>query len=289
MTQTCTAPVEPPQQSAFRTWAATDAGRRGSQSTYGVAMNEPAQNASARPGRSWGATAAWIVVALLLAGAAYAVASWAMTAGATLGNGGWKALVGWPIAGLLGIGSLVALVGIFTASGAATCPTCQARITAFDATRGDGLALFCPGCQGYALVRGGVLVTAPENHVHPRPVFAAEFKPAEVRWCGCVVCGASATRELEHELQETQILKNVAASTLGVAMMAAGGGGSIETGGGKVWTIRVPYCDQHQQGVAFRPDFGTPIVQFRSLAAFRAFCAANGLEPRDAPDDLRPS
>lgn len=253
-------------------------------SAYAPLVSQASAEAGAT-GRSWGVTIVWVLVAAGLGVAAYWLWGWAGTAGATLGNGGWKALVGYPASVACGLGALVCLLGVFTASGLASCPHCGVAIRAFDATKGDGLMVFCASCSHHAVVADGKLRPVAPDHVHPRPAFATTV-PDQLRWSACVHCGAAATRERIHVLQESQHMKNAAKSAVGVALLVVGGSGGVETGGGKVWRIPVPYCEQHDAGIAFRTDFGTPVVMFRSYAQFRAFCAAHGTEARDVPDDM---
>lgn len=82
-------------------------------------------------------------------------------------------------------------------------------------------------------------------------------------------------------MEEPRAAKNAAVSAAGVALFAVAGAGLVRTGGGKVWRIPVPYCDHHADGVDFDTDFDEPVVRFRWYAAFRAFCEANGTEPRE--------
>jgi hypothetical protein len=229
-----------------------------------------------RVGRSWGATVAWVVATLVLTGLSYWSGRWAWN------DDGWADFIGWPGAVLAGIGALIALVGIFTASGGAKCPRCGDSISGFDATEAEAVVL-CEGCKGYAEIQGGTLRAVADDRVYPRAVFTCELPPGEVRWPGCALCGGAPTRELTHELSESQTGKNVAASAAGVALFAVARTGFIQTGGGKVWRVPVPYCDGCSEGVQLNSELGTQVVQFRSHAVFVAFCRANFVEPRDVP------
>lgn len=229
-------------------------------------------DSDARVKRSWGTTIVWIAAAgLCLTGAAY-FGHMAWT------NDGWRDLVGWPLAVVLGLGGLISLVGIFTASGSARCPGCGGAITGFDATRGSDLVILCTQCKSHASPVDGTLRLLPLDHVHASPAFTAKLE-AEVRWPGCVMCNGPATVERVHELREGQMGKNAAASAVGITLFAVAGAGFIQTGGGKVWRIPVPYCEAHRDAVALDTDFGTPVIRFRSYSAFRAYCEANNLSP----------
>lgn len=53
------------------------------------------------------------------------------------------------------------------------------------------------------------------------------------------------------------------------------GAGFVQTGGSRAWRVPVPYCDRHENGAVLDTDFGSPVIRFRSYAAYQAFIAAN--------------
>lgn len=218
----------------------------------------------------------WGVLSLGCAGGAAWFGRWAWM------NDGWRDLVGWPAAVLLGLVALIAAIGVFTASSRTSCPSCGATIHDIDGTRTDGQVVMCEGCHAHARIVAGHVEALPPDYVHPSPVFTARLGDP-VTWCGCVGCGGISTRELSHELKEGQLGKNLAASAAGVALFAVAGAGFVQTGGGKVWRVAVPYCDGCSDGVALDTDLGRPVVRFRSHAVARAFCQANGLTPMAPP------
>lgn len=219
--------------------------------------------------RSWGLTIMWIVVAIICVTGAAGAGHWAYTAG------GWADFVGWPLAVLLALGAILAVVGIFTASSSAKCPSCRAAIVAFDP---EQPMVVCEQCRAHARVERGALHALPPDYVHPSPIFTVKLA-AEVTWAGCVACGADATHSQTLEIKESQLAKNAAVSAAGLALVAVAGAGFVQTGGGKVWRVPIPYCDQHREGVIVDTDFGTPVLRFRSYAAYSAFLSANSLAP----------
>lgn len=219
--------------------------------------------------RSWGMTIFWALAAVVLASLAIAAGGWAHS------EGGWADFVGWPAAVVLGGAALVAVIGIFTASSTAVCPKCGARIHAFDP--GQRMVV-CESCREHARIEAGVLHALTDDHVEPTPIFTAALDH-EVRWAGCVACCDTATRTVTLEIVETQLAKNAAVSAAGIALVAVAGAGFVQTGGGKVWRVPIPYCDRHADHVVLDTDFGSPVIRFRAYAAYRAFLAANGLTP----------
>lgn len=100
-----------------------------------------------------------------------------------------------------------------------------------------------------------------------------------MKWAGCVACCGAPTRTVALEIKDTQLAKNVAVSSTGLALVAVAGARFVQTGGGKVWRVSIPCCTAHDEGVALDTDLGSPVIRFRSYAAYRAFLAANSLTP----------
>lgn len=215
----------------------------------------------------------WIVAAVGCAAGALGAGWWAYTVG------GWADFVGWPLALVLAAGAVVSAVGIFTASATAKCPSCGAGIHAFDPAQ---RIVLCDQCHAHARLESGTLHSLATDYEHDAPVFTAELGP-EVTWAGCVACCAPPTRSETLEIAESQMVKNAAASAAGLALVAVAGAGFVQTGGGKLWRVPVPYCDQHARSAIVATDFGTPVIRFRSYRAYGAFLTANARKPSPPP------
>lgn len=172
--------------------------------------------------------------------------------------------VGFAIAGLLWLGGVMGLAGMFVGGGSwtAACPSCGGAMKSgdYEGQRKEEKVLRCRHCDAYVMGRTS-LVVVPEGHVHARPVFEAPL-PERFAWPdGCPTCGEAATRRVKVEGR----------SAVGTTAMVA-----APVGVQRVLVIEVPACDRHDDGVgASRGDGKGDRVQFRSFDYWRRFVAAN--------------
>jgi hypothetical protein len=242
--------------------------------------------------KSWGLYFQVLVI-LWIVGLAMAVGGYYMvgTTETVIVVLGWACLIAGP---------LIVVVAPFLprpASGA--CPSCGHRIYRMLAS-GSEAFLLCPCCAAYSMSSQDRLIPAPINAVSDEPTFAAALRWDDIagekgqtvafskddflmdklndiiarkeavrvidKWPpGCCICGESATRRADHAV--TVLLKGRARETQ--TIIAARG---------------VPYCNQHEKGVAFGTvDFAVHLlnnpsvfgIKFRSHAFREAFRKLN--------------
>lgn len=175
--------------------------------------------------------------------------------------------LGWGLAAALG--SLMLLASGFL-SRSALCPACGAE---FKVVTIGGSVHRCAGCGHYFRMQEGGLVPVSPDAVEAAPSFAVRLdalgQPPGWNWPWperCCVCGAPAVRQDDFRV------------TLGTGFAA--GGMMVQT---TTWTLRIPYCAEHRDGVANGSDFDADNIShaailFRSYAFYHAFCEANGLK-----------
>lgn len=174
--------------------------------------------------------------------------------------------IGWAIAA--GIGGVVLLVSGFMLR-SSVCPDCGAEIKVVAIS---GSVHRCASCDRYYRLQQGKLSPVAANAIEVAPSFAVRLdhlgEPSSWVWpkpeC-CCVCGAPAIR-----LDDFRV-------TLGTGYAAAGL--MVQT---TTWTLRIPYCAEHRDGIANGSDFDSenishPAILFRSMAYCRVFREANGI------------
>jgi hypothetical protein len=180
--------------------------------------------------------------------------------------------IGWAVAA--GAGSLIVLATAFL-SRKATCPGCggEVRVVAI-----GGSVHRCPRCDVYHRLQGGSLTPVLPGAIEAAPSFAVRLDrlgpPASWAWPEpgrCCVCGEPAARQDELRI------------TMGTGYAAAGM--MVET---TTWTLRIPHCAAHRDGVANGSDFDEANVShvavlFRSHDFYLAFRGANGIARPGAP------
>jgi hypothetical protein len=71
---------------------------------------------------------------------------------------------------------------------------------------------------------------------------------------------------------------NAASAATGLALAQVIGVGFVRSSG-TTHKVAAPHCAAHEGGVSLDTRAGELVVAFRSLPAFRAFCAENGTPP----------
>jgi hypothetical protein len=177
---------------------------------------------------------------------------------------------GWFGGGLLLFTSVGSMASMAKTGGAglAMCPSCGHANPVLHVTMHRYLS--CGGCQTW--LEGSTTSTVVgEDHVASFPAFDLElpaqvFEGSPVIWPeGCPVCGGPVTRT--HEIEGTDVVGDAFALVAPVAIQ-------------KVIKMKVPCCDQHEDGIALRREGGQGIIAFRSLSYWRKFMTFNGLRPR---------
>ena len=176
------------------------------------------------------------------------------------------ASIGWAVAAA--IGSLILIVSGFLLR-SSVCPGCGAEIKVVAIS---GSVHRCTSCDRYYRLQEGKLSPVAGDAIEATPSFAVRLdrlgEPSSWAWpmpeC-CCVCGAPGVR-----LDDFRV-------TLGTGYAAAGM--MIQT---TTWTLRIPYCAEHQDGIANGSDFDAenishPAILFSSMAYYRAFRTANGI------------
>ncbi len=195
---------------------------------------------------------------------------------------------------LAGLGALLsgcAAVGVLfgkvlAGSGSAPCPGCGAPIHDIDRqARVQGI--LCTRCNLFLKSKSGVLRPIPMGTVAADPIFGAAL-PLRFDWPpGCAVCGA-----LETQSSPVRVVKNdggegLAASAVGVALLATTGMGFVMRTGKRI-AVDVPHCADHDDGVVLM-DGGPAelLLLFRSYPYQRAFCALNKTQAAESPETGR--
>jgi hypothetical protein len=226
-------------------------------------------------------TYALIVVAVLLALAGVALA--------------FAAALGWtrdpflPGMGALlcGCGAVGVLFGkVLAGSGSAPCPGCGAPIHGIE-RKGRVQGILCVRCNRFLKSKSGVMRPMARDTIARDPLFGAAL-PTSFAWPpGCVVCGERVTQSLPVRIMKTDHGESLAASALGLAMVATIGVGFWVRKGVRV-ALDVPHCADHDDGAVLTEggpsDF---FLLFRSYPYQRAFCARNETQAVESPATAR--
>lgn len=168
------------------------------------------------------------------------------------------AFLGMFWSGVLAVGALGGLAMSFKSGGfaQADCPGCGAVIELGAA--GEDHLVRCEGCRAY--VHGNASIDlVPDDHVAEAAVFLSPVNQDTLRWprndhdeLACPLCDGAA------QLAEVELADVSAGAAIGV-------GGKVTT-----YTMQVPQCPQHTDGVALSKDWDAedqPLsLAFRSRA-----------------------
>jgi hypothetical protein len=191
---------------------------------------------------------------------------------------GWLGWV-WLVLGgallLLGLGMLgfavAVLLELTEAPRHGPCPGCGERLLlSHPDTR---TLLHCSRCGEFFDYRpeSRALYALTEDYVAETPTFEVQLSERFAWPPGCCVCGEPSTRALEVSGESSQTALNLA---LGAAGLAAGLV-VVRAGGGTKYTVAVPHCHEHSEGVALDPRLGGLWIKFRSLKQQQAFRELN--------------
>jgi hypothetical protein len=168
---------------------------------------------------------------------------------------------------------LAAVLALATGMRSGPCPKC--RESNIQVRSGDFRE--CEGCGEYLTGDGKDLWVADPDAVAEKPVFGA-LLPERFAWPdGCVVCGNGTTRTVPVSITITQTGKNLALSAAELAI----GRITVRTGGERVYSVDVPHCAEHNDGVALEdPTIGGLRILFRSHVYSKAFRQRNNAKLR---------
>ncbi|MBX3270399.1 MAG: hypothetical protein KF729_09075 [Sandaracinaceae bacterium] len=123
----------------------------------------------------------------------------------------------------------------------------------------------------------GRLEELPDDWVDAEARFTAKVPEDVIDWPGCAMCGEPPTRSRVHDHLVPDTGLNLAIAAVALPTI-----GVMRVGGGTLHQLSVPYCDAHDDCVELDWESGGLVIRFRSLAVFRAFCAANGDEAAES-------
>ncbi len=222
--------------------------------------------------RSWRLTLAYALLVGLFAIPGVWLLYWAYL------DEGWSDIIGWPIGAILTGTSILCLYRTLFQSSTSRCLACGALVEEVSSAFHSIDVIPCASCHRFLLVNeNGTVELIAEDEVADVGVFKTLF-PDNVTWpSGCMFCGNKVTQTCEL-LLEIPKQGAAVASVIGQAV-------ALEIGGGfscredRQYRIDVPHCEAHRDGVVLINECGRPILGFRSLPRFRAFCKANELSP----------
>lgn len=170
----------------------------------------------------------------------------------------WAAWVG----GFLVLSGVSGILGMLKTGGAGklACPSCGASIEVLHIS--EARVIRCSGC-GVFLEGAKQMQVVPPDRIDRHTVFQARLPEPFVWPEGCPVCGGPTTRTVPVEGMSG--VGHLARMVSPVSVV-------------RVSKVNAPCCEAHADGVGISRDGDQTVIGFRSIAYWRRFCEANGIE-----------
>jgi hypothetical protein len=203
--------------------------------------------------RSWGATIAYLIGAIVALGISIALFVTIVEGAITFG-----------IALIPAIVALILLLMSFSGAGQTTCPICDAQLGGLSTKSNDGV--LCANCHRYSEGKDGLLRPTDENRIADEPIFSSPLPEQFTFPSGCCICGKPGVRLEKISFRTQNASSALTAVTVGITTSTT-------------ISVEVPHCAEHKEGARLSATPKSPQIKFRSYPYLSAFCQMNGTTP----------